>query len=295
MHSTSWSEFAHVRHVVGGVSLHARVGGSGPPAVLLHGCPQHSLMWHTIAPLLAERFTVICPDSRGMGGSQVMPGGYDKSTLADDLAGLLDAMGHGSESEESVRLFGYDLGAGTATAFARKFPDRVAQLAVAEFALPGFGYEEAMQPKPDWTTSSNWQLALFAVPTVAEWLMHGREREMLDWFFHHASFAGAEAVPAEHVAIYERQLTRPGALRAMIEHYAAVWTDAEDNAPLADEPLAMPVLAFGGEAAFADVMPDAWGPVASDLTTATVERAGHWLADENPEGTAKLLADFFGG
>ncbi len=54
---------------VTGGDLRLRHGGSGPPLLLLHGNPQTHVMWHAIAPALAEQFTVICPDLRGYGQS----------------------------------------------------------------------------------------------------------------------------------------------------------------------------------------------------------------------------------
>jgi haloacetate dehalogenase len=44
-------------------------GGSGYPILLLHGYPQTYVCWHRVAPILAERFTVVCPDLRGYGDS----------------------------------------------------------------------------------------------------------------------------------------------------------------------------------------------------------------------------------
>ncbi|MEP7178980.1 MAG: alpha/beta fold hydrolase, partial [Pseudonocardiales bacterium] len=50
-------------------TVHAMVGGSGPPLLLLHGYPQTHLMWHAAAPLLADRHTVIASDLTGYGAS----------------------------------------------------------------------------------------------------------------------------------------------------------------------------------------------------------------------------------
>jgi pimeloyl-ACP methyl ester carboxylesterase len=50
-------------------NVRARVGGSGPPILLLHGWPETHLMWHAVAPRLAERFTVVAPDLPGYGDS----------------------------------------------------------------------------------------------------------------------------------------------------------------------------------------------------------------------------------
>ena len=52
---------------VGAVTLRVRHGGHGPPVVLLHGHPRTHATWHRVAPLLADRFTVVCPDLRGYG------------------------------------------------------------------------------------------------------------------------------------------------------------------------------------------------------------------------------------
>ena len=49
--------------------IHLRRGGSGPPLLLLHGYPQTHVMWHRVAPRLAERFELVMPDLRGYGDS----------------------------------------------------------------------------------------------------------------------------------------------------------------------------------------------------------------------------------
>jgi len=57
--------FALERIEVGEVTLRVRHGGSGPAVLLLHGHPRTHVTWHKVAPLLADSFTVVCPDSRG--------------------------------------------------------------------------------------------------------------------------------------------------------------------------------------------------------------------------------------
>ena len=84
---------------VGPVRLRVRHGGSGPPVVLLHGHPRTHATWHRVAPLLAERHTVICPDLRGYGGSSKPPSDaghtvYAKRAMAADVVALLDTLGH---------------------------------------------------------------------------------------------------------------------------------------------------------------------------------------------------------
>ncbi len=112
--------------------------------------------------------------------------------------------------------------------------------------------------------------------------------------FHHISFQGTSAVSDEHFGLYLREVRKPGALRAGIAYYAAVWQDAEDNAPLADTPLPMPVLAVGGEASSGPAMEQIWSPVTTDLETFVIPRAGHWIGDENPKAVAERVAAFLG-
>ncbi|HVK69837.1 MAG TPA: alpha/beta hydrolase [Polyangium sp.] len=273
---------------VGDVSLFFRYAGTGAPLVLLHGWPQHSLMWHTIGPILAKHFTVITPDQRGVGMSTITAGGYDKTTMAKDLAGLLDALGI-----DACYLAGYDLGAGTTAAFARDYPARVKRVAFLEFGLPGFGYELFMTPSPEWTLDSNWHLALFTVPDAAVWMLSGRERELLAWFFYHFAYSGNTSVAPEHFDAYHREISKPGALRAGISYYAAVWQDAKDNQSLEQTPLPMPALALGGESSAGAYGETLWKAVAPNLISKSIPRAGHWLGDENPEATAAALLEFF--
>lgn len=264
-------------------------GGDGPVVLLVHGWPQHSLMWHTVAPLLAGAgFRVIAPDLRGSGASSIAPGGYDKATMARDLHALMTSLVGGAP----VFVAGYDLGAGVAAAYARQFRDGVRKLAVMEFGLAGFGYEHAMTPSAGWTLGSNWHLSLFTVPDAAVWLLQGRERELLSWFFWHLSYAGGQVAP-EHFEEYARLISRPGALRAGVSYYAAVWQDAQDNAELKDRPITVPTLGLGGEASSGPVLGMIWSPVCSDLRTAVIPKAGHWLGDENPAAVADALAAFF--
>ena len=79
-------------------TLRLRRGGSGPPLLLLHGNPQTHVMWHLVAPELAKRFTVICPDLRGYGGSHKPPATaghapYAKVAMARDMIELMDKLG----------------------------------------------------------------------------------------------------------------------------------------------------------------------------------------------------------
>ncbi len=255
--------------------------------MLLHGWPQHSLQWHSVAPLLAERYRVVLPDLPGCGGSSIPAGSYDKRTIATMVRQLVGQVAAGP-----VRLVGYDHGAGVAYNYACQAPEDVAQLVFVEFVLPGCGYEKAMLPTPQWNTGSNWQLALFTVPDVAEFAFRGRERELLTWFFWHGA-CNPTAVSQAHLDEYTNQLAKPGALRAGIEYYAAVWRDLADNAENMATSLAMPALGVGGRHNLGEMAAKAMTMVAGNVSTAVIDGAGHWVSDENPGQLSHVLLDFF--
>jgi pimeloyl-ACP methyl ester carboxylesterase len=282
-----FSDFKHEKRVINGKQLHYRIGGQGEAVVLLHGWPQHSLQWHTVAPLLAQKYLVIAPDLPGCGGSSIPRTGYDKRTIANDIKGLIDALDVGK-----ARLVGYDHGAGVAYNYAISAPDRISHLALVEYVLPGCGYERAMLPTPDWHTGSNWQLAFFTVPDVAEFAFRGRERELLTWFFWHGSCDPTAVSPA-HMDEYVAQISKPGALRAGIEYYASVWQDLEINKEHLKKKLAMPVICIGGRHNIADMMGKAMAGIAESVQSAVIEGAGHWVSDENPKELSAALLKFF--
>jgi haloacetate dehalogenase len=45
-----------------GATINLVRGGSGSPLLLLHGYPQTHVMWHKVAPRLAQEFSVVVPD-----------------------------------------------------------------------------------------------------------------------------------------------------------------------------------------------------------------------------------------
>ena len=167
------------------------------------------------------------------------------------------------------------------------------RVAFVEFGLPSFGYEQNIAPTNDWSLNSNWHLSLFTVPDAAEFLIRGKGREMMSWWFYHIAYSGNVHMSGEHFEAYVREISKPGALRAGINYYAAVWKDAEDYAVLHETPLTMPLLAMGGEASLGPYLDVAWKPVGVNVTTTVIPEAGHWISDENPAFTAAALLDFF--
>ena len=229
-------------------------------------------------------------------GASTLPtdGDYTASASADDLKAIADFL-----NITQTYVFSHDKGAGIAAAFAAKYRSLVKRIGLSEYGLPGFGYEDFWTPTPDWTLYSNWQLAFFAVPKAAEFFIQGREREMLSWYFWHASYAGDEAIPQNHLDRYASQLKKPGFLESMLQVFSTK-TVAADAAffreALSSQPLEQPVLGMGGEASFAPVslVEQIFSAVASNLQPVVISKAGHWILDENPEEVAQRVMEFLG-
>lgn len=284
----SSADIRHNKVLANDIEMHYRLAGQGDPVVLVHGWPQHSLMWNRVMAELADRYLLIAPDLRGAGGSSITPGGYDKRTMARDLRAFLEQLDLGP-----VFLVGYDHGVGVAYQYAAAHPDDVRRLVLTEYALPGFGYEAKLTPARDWDVASSWQLSFFTQPDVAEMFIRGKERELLSWFFWKTS-AKPEGVSSGDFEEYVRQLIKPGALRAGLSYYAAVWQDMDDHTETAERgKLQMPVLGVGGRWGFAEKTTRFLEPVAQNLSGTVIEGAGHWPADECPEEFAQILRDFF--
>jgi pimeloyl-ACP methyl ester carboxylesterase len=263
-----------------GVTLHVRVGGKGLAVVLLHGYGETGDMWAPLAAALMHDHTVIVPDLRGMGLSSHPAGGYDKKTQGEDIAGLLDAL-----HIDKVELVTHDIGNMVGYAFAAEHPDRVTKFALLDAPLPGVGPWEEILKNP-----LLWHFR-FGGPDM-ERLVKGRERIYLDRFWNEFSADPKKFDEAsrEH---YARLYARLGAMHSGFEQFKAFDQDAIDNqAFLTKGMLIMPVLAMGGEKSFGPMMATVMRFAATNVQQAVIPHSGHWLMEENPADTIKLLKDF---
>jgi pimeloyl-ACP methyl ester carboxylesterase len=256
-----------------GVTLHVRVGGKGPAAVLLHGYGETGDMWAPLAANLARDHTVIVPDLRGMGWSSRPAGGYDKKTQARDIAGLLDALKIGKTD-----LVTHDIGNMVGYALAAQYPDRITRFVLMDAPLPGIGpWDEIIRNHALWHFS-------FQGPD-AERLVAGRERIYLDRFWNEFS-ADPKNFSEASRQHYARLYARPGAMHAGFNQFAAFDQDALDNkAFVAKGKLTMPVLAMGGEKSFGPTMAVVMRAAATDVSELVIPNAGHWLMEEQPAAT----------
>ena len=272
--------FAERDIATNGTTLHVRVGGKGPAVVLLHGYGETGDMWAPLAADLMRDHTVIVPDLRGLGLSARPAGGYDKKTQGRDIAGLLDALKIGK-----VDLVTHDIGNMVGYAFAAANRDRVTRFVLMDAPIPGIGpWEEVLKNPLLWHFR-------FGGPDM-ERLVAGRERIYLDRFWNEFSATPAK-FSEDSRQHYARLYALPGAMHAGFAQFAAFDQDAiDDRADLAAGKLVMPVLAVGGEKSFGPTMAVVMRAAASNVTEAVVADSGHWLMEEQPEATVKLVRAF---
>ncbi len=264
-----------------GAEIYVRSGGAGPAVVLLHGFGDTGDMWAPVAAKLMATHTVIVPDLRGMGLSGHPASGYTKANEARDIAGVMDAL-----KIPKADLVTHDIGNMVGYALAAQFPARITKWAVMDAPLPGIGaiwQAQLSNPK-------TWHFNFYG-PDV-ERLVAGRERILLDRFYNELS-AHPERIDEGTRAHYAALYARPLAMHDAFEQFHAFPQDGVDNrALLAKGKLTMPILALGAEKSYALVMKVDLDQVATNVTGGVVPDSGHWIMEENPAATVKLVTDY---
>jgi haloacetate dehalogenase len=290
-------DFALEHIPVSAGTLRLRRGGSGPPLLLLHGNPQTHAMWHKVAPALAQRYSVICPDLRGYGGSFKPPvsadhAAYAKREMARDMAELMRHFGH-----REFLVAAHDRGARVAHRLALDHPQRVQKLCVMDIiptlehfertdmamALGYYHWFWFAQPHP-------FPENVISAAPDAWWRAHtSREPKPPDFF-------GKEALADYMSAIHD-----PEMIRGMCEDYRAAATiDLEHDraSRAAGEKIRCPLLVLWGKkakiAAWYDALAIWRGYCAAQVSGGPVD-SGHYLAEEAPAEVLAQLREFFSG
>ena len=269
---------------IGELRLHAVTGGDGPPLLLVHGWPQTWYAWRMVMPTLAQDFSVIAVDQRGIGLSDKPQDGYDTGTLAGDLVALMNALGH-----QRFALYGTDVGMPIAYALAADHPDRLDRLAVSEAPLPGVSPSPPLF-LPPLLNARLWHLAFNQLPKVNEQLVAGRE----DIFFG-AEFdasAGTHKLPDDTVRYYIDTLKDPDNLRGSFGFYRAIPISIAQNEQRKTQRLTLPVLAIGGAESSGAGVGNTMKLAADDVQTLVIPGCGHWVAEQAPDQLLAALTAF---
>lgn len=277
--------------------IHARVGGDGPPLLLLHGYPQTHLMWHAAAPRLAERFTVVATDLSGYGKSfRPAPAPdhapHSKRALARDQVQAMASLGY-----ERFAVAGHDRGGRVAYRMALDHPDRLVALAVLDIVPTADVWARANAG----LALAYWHWGFLAQPAPLPERLIAGDRDA--YFDHHLRAIGLGAAAGRYpdpvMDAYRRQLNDPGAVQAICEDYRAGATiDRQLDETDRGRQIACPVLCLWGrrgalELLYGDVL-DVWRPWAPDVTGHGID-ASHFLVEDEPEETASELEAFLTG
>jgi pimeloyl-ACP methyl ester carboxylesterase len=267
----------------GEVQLHIVTGGDGPPLLLVHGWPESWYAWRRVMPALARRFSVVAVDQRGMGLSDKPAGGYDTRTLANDLAGLMDALGH-----ERFAVVGHDTGFAVSYALAADHPGRVARAALLE--IPGSPGAAPSPPVfvPGFINDRLWHLPFNRIDGLNEQLVTGNERAFFGWEFD----AAAKKLPDAVIDYYVAGLSNPESLRSSFGFYRALDATLAQDAERKATRLPMPILGIGGARSFGDHVGEALQPVADDVQSVVIPDTGHFVAEESPDELLAALTPF---
>lgn len=277
----------------GETTIRVRHGGSGPPLLLLHGIPQTHLMWHKVAPALAQDFTVVATDLRGYGESGKPPSTpnhapYAMRALARDQAAVMHQLGFAH-----FTVAGHDRGGRCAYRLALDFPERVTKLAVLDIIPTGDSFNRANAE----FANGFWVWSFLAAPKgVPEQLIGANPQPLLDHMLDSWTTI-PDPFPAEVRAAYLRNFSDPTTLHAICEEYRAATTLAwqHDEADRGQRRIACPTLALWGNDGALPAWYDPlaiWREWADDVRGHGLD-CGHFLPEEAPDDTYAALRDFF--
>ena len=280
---------------VGEVSLRVRVGGDGPPLLLLHGYPETHLMWAGLAAELAQQFTVVAPDLRGYGDSSQPPTvpsheTYGKRAMAADGVALMRQLGF-----DRFDVAGHDRGGRVAYRMALDSPDAVRRLTVMD-VIPT---SEVWARADARMALGYWHWAFLAQPApLPERLIAADPDAFFD--FHVRALGLGRATgryPAELMEAYRGLLDDAGTVKAICEDYrAGAGVDRDhDDADRGRRYVECPLLVLWGAHGalprfYGDVL-DVWQPWARRVTGQGIG-GSHFLVEDRPEQVADLLSDF---
>ena len=265
-----------------GTTINLVTGGSGPPLLLLHGYPQSHVMWHKIAPRLAQDFTVVAPDLRGYGDSGKPVGdpdhmNYSKRVMAQDQVDVMEALGF-----DQFLLVGHDRGARVSHRLTKDHPQRVQKLATLDIIPTRTMFQIVNQEMA--TNTYHWFFLIqpFDFPErvigadADYFIRRGFERTK----------DSTQVFPPEALEEYVRCFCDPAAIHGTCEDYrAGASIDLVHDEADFDNKVSCPMLAMWSETGYVGRSQDVLG-VWKDYATNVRGQSftcGHYMAEEQPD------------
>lgn len=275
-----------------GVEINTVHGGNGEPLLLIHGYPQTHVMWHKIAPKLAEKFYVVCPDLRGYGDSTKPKGlpdhsNYSKRTMGKDMIEVMEHLDF-----DIFSAAGHDRGGRTLHRMCLDYPDKIKKACVMDIAPTYHMFKTANQHFA--TGYYHWFFLIqpdgLPEKMIGEDPEYYLKEKLMRWSGENNNF------DPEAVKEYVRCFSDPAAIHGSCEDYkAAASIDLQHDEEDMDKKIACPLLVLWGNQGFVhrtyDVI-DTWKERAENVFGKSLD-CGHFVPEESTEQTYDELIKFF--
>ena len=266
--------------------------GSGPKVLLLHGFPDIATTWsHQMDALAHAGYCAVAPYLRGYPPSSVPSGGFfDKATLVQDLAALIEVVGGG----EPLHFVGQDWGAIIGYALCAARPQLIDKAVLMAVPHPEVVAQHLLEPKHIQRSFHWW---FFQQPHFPEAALRANDMAFIDFLWRDWCAPGHQ--DAAHIAQVKTCLQQPGALEAALGYYRAMFDPQRADPALAAlradmaRPIAVPTLALcGAQDLRAELMTDQGRYFSGRYEYQEVDGAGHFLHREQPQAVNRLVLDW---
>lgn len=260
----------------------AEAGNPVHPAILfLHGYPENNLVFEEVAAYLKDQFYLVAIDLPGIGRSEEIEKS-DTLSIAKFMKDLIETL-----DLKKVVLAGHDIGGMITYTFLKHFPERLSKAVIMNTAVPGVEPWNDVKRNP-----YIWHFALYAVPSLPEILITGKQNVLFDYFFDILS-AKKNTIPEYKRTLYTQAYEKASSLTTSFNWYRAFPQDEEINA---DKSVAdIPVLYLKGDKDFGDIDQYIEGFKKSGLSNIRgqlIPDCGHFSLDEQPEKVAEIIQHF---
>ncbi|HVA17373.1 MAG TPA: alpha/beta hydrolase [Candidatus Dormibacteraeota bacterium] len=277
-----------------GATINVVSGGQGPPVLLLHGSPQTHVMWHKIAPRLANEFSLVAADLRGYGDNSKPADGenhsnYSKRAMALDQMEVMSHFGF-----EKFAVVGHDRGGRVAQRMALDYPSQITKIVVLDI-VPTYKMYHSVN-KESATAFYHWFFLIQPAPFPETLIGNSTEFYLRYMMFRNMS---SHKIPIwmheDAFAEYLRCFRDPATIHANCEDFrAGASIDMTDDEEDLNRKIVCPVLALWGERGDVGRMFDvltAWRERAATVSGRPLP-AGHFLPEQAPDETLKELRAF---
>lgn len=272
-----------------GAQIAYSVEGSGPPVLCLHGFPQTRAMWRPIARVLADRFTVVCADLRGYGGSSkpIDVAACSFRDMAADQVALMRSLGF-----DQFHAVGHDRGARTVYRMALDHPAALKSMTLMDIVPTHLLLDQLTQH----VARSYYHWFFLSQPAPFPEKMIGADPDayfescLLGW-----GASKLEDFDPDLLADYRQSWRNPETIRGMCNDYrAALDVDFDLDAADQDQIVACPsLILYGADGAMARAydVPGTWRARCSDMRAQGIA-GGHFFPDTAPQETANSIMLF---